>query len=217
MAQIPFKANSSMAIIGPTGCGKTSWVYKFLCCLDQMYDPEPPTAIMYCYGIHQPLYDDMQERISNLIFHQGLPSQCDIDQFATGDHRLIILDDLMQQVLESNDMELLFVQGCHHRRLSVLFISQNLYGQGKAARTIALNCWYMVLFRTMRGISQIVTLSRQLYAGKSNTLMEAYQDATQEVFGYLIVDTSPYGKDSERLRTNIFPGEDTIIYIGKNA
>ncbi len=109
-------------------------------------------------------------------------------------------------------MELLFTQGCHHRRLSVIFITQNLYGQGKSARTIALNCWYLVLFKNIRGTSQIQTLGRQLFPGRSKALVESFGDATKESWGYLVVDLSPRAKDEYRLRSKIYPDEDTIIY-----
>jgi len=104
----------------------------------------------------------MKRQLPNFSLHQGLPTAEDIKQFASGQHDLIVLDDLMQNVLGSKTAELLFTQGCHHRKISVVFITQNIYGQGKSAKTIALTCWYMVLFKNIRGISQIKTLKYQL-------------------------------------------------------
>ena len=43
--------------------------------------------------------------------------------------------------------------------------------------------------------------------------MEAYEDATSEMYGYLIVDFDPKSSRDLRMRTNIFPGEETICYI----
>ena len=43
--------------------------------------------------------------------------------------------------------------------------------------------------------------------------MEAYEDATSEMYGYLIVDCDPKSSRDIRIRTNIFPGEETICYI----
>ena len=113
----PFETCSSMCVSGPTGAGKTQWVYRLLKNLNGMYVKDPPKKIMYCYGVYQPLYDEMEKTVPHLTFHSGLPAQTEIEEFANGQHGLIILDDLMHQVLEHKDIELLFTQGCHHRRL----------------------------------------------------------------------------------------------------
>ena len=211
-----FQPCSSAVICGPTGSGKSRWVYRFLTNLDRMYDSDTPKDVMYCYGVYQPLFDEIRTNLPSVRLHRRLPTSDVLDDFATGDHCLVILDDLMLQVLESREVELLFAQGCHHRRISVFYISQNLYGQGKSARTIALNSWYLVLLKNLRGSSQMAHLGRQLFCKKGNPLLEAYQDSTKEPFGYIVVDLSPNAKDEERLRTKIFPGDDTVVYIPKN-
>jgi hypothetical protein len=181
-----------------------------------MYAKDPPRKIMYCYGSYQPLFDDLERDIPRFTLHQGLPNRSEIDEFADGEHGLIVLDDMMHQVVENPDMELLFTRGCHHRNISIIFVKQNLYNKGKSAKTIALNTGYLVLFRNVRDTSQISTLGRQIYPGKSGILVEAYRDATKQQFGYLVVDMSPYGEDKYRLRTNVFSGEDPIIYVPRS-
>ena len=107
-------------------------------------------------------------------------------------------------------MELLFTQGTHHRCVSVILITQNLFPRGKHARTIALNTWYLVLMKNLRDTSQVSVLGRQLYPGKTKGFMEAYQDALTH--GYMVVDMSPHAENQYRIRTRIFPDEDTIVY-----
>jgi hypothetical protein len=147
-----------------------------------------------------------------VVMHSGLPSESTIEEFSDGQHGLIILDDLMAQVVAQKDMELLFTQGCHHKQLSVIFITQNLFLQGKSARTIALNTWYLVLFKNVRDSSQVMHLGRQLYPGRGGVLVDAYNDVMKTMYNYLVVDMSPRGDDRLRLRTRIFPNEDPIIY-----
>jgi hypothetical protein len=213
---IPFEPCSSTCVSGQTGTGKTRWLYRLLKQMKGMYARDPPVKIMYCYGVYQQLFDDMERVLDNFTLHPGLPTQTEVDEFADGEHGLIVLDDLMHQVLERKDMELLFTQGCHHRRLSVIFITQNLYGQGKSARTIALNTWYLVVFKHVRDSSQLMTLGRQLFPGKPHILIEAYRDVMKMPYAYLVIDTSPHVRDEYRLRTRVFPGEDPIVYIPKS-
>jgi len=196
-------------IAGPTGSGKTRWTFTYMKLLQHLYEV-PPRKILYCYGVYQDLFEDMERQLPHFSLHQGLPTAEDVEQFASGQHDLIVLDDLMQDVLGSKTAELLFTQGCHHRKISVVFITQNIYGQGRSARTIALNCWYMVLFKNIRGTSQIKTLEYQL--GKSKTLTAAFEDATQRPFGYLMIDLTPQGHDKYRLRTNVLFEDDIVVY-----
>ena len=215
---LPFKACSSITISGATQSGKTYFVHKLLKNVRGMFSGEPVSQILYCYGIYQPLFDEMQSHIPNFTLHEGLPSEEDIENFTLKQkHSLIVLDDLMHKVGKSPEMELLFTQGCHHRNLSVIFLTQNIFQQAKFARTIALNTHYLILFRNLRDASQVAHLGRQLYPGKGQILTEAYQEATSQPYGYLVLDMSPHSEDKYRMRTRIFPEEDTIVYAPRKV
>ena len=121
----------------------------------------------------------------------------------------------MHRVVQDKEMELLFTQGTHHRCVSVILISQNLYPGGKHARTIALNTWYTILMKNLRDVSQVGILGRQLYPGRGKAFLKAYEDAVGSKEGYLIVDTSPHGDDRYRLRSRVFPGQDPLVYRKK--
>ena len=66
-----------------------------------------------------------------------------------------------------------------------------------------------------RDLSQLLCLGRQAFLGKSSFLMETYKDATSQHYGYLVLDFSPGAEEDYRVRTKVFPGEDTIIYQPK--
>ena len=124
---LPFEPCSSICISGQTGSGKTRWVYQLLTHIRDMYVKDPPTGILYCYGIYQPVFDEMERIVPNFTSKQGLPSSEEIDEF-TADrcHKLIVIDDLMHKVTQDKEMELLFTQETHHRCVSVILITQNL-------------------------------------------------------------------------------------------
>ena len=215
---LPFKQNSSICVVGSTGSGKTQWVYKFLRHVKVMFEGQPPQKILYCYGIWQDLYEEMERTVPNLEFHEGLPSASLLDDIAANNsHNMIILDDLMEQMVRSDECEILLTRRCHHNRFSTLYVSQNAYKSGKNARTIALNTWYLVLFNNLRDASQIACLANQMFPGNASYFKEAYSDATSNKYGYLLVDSSPHADLRYRLRTHIFPGEDTIVYLSKKV
>lgn len=69
------------------------------------------------------------------------------------ENSIIISDDLPRRIVNLQDMEELFTMGVHHRKLSVIYLNQNMYCQGKFARTINLNTHFMVLLINPRDVS----------------------------------------------------------------
>ena len=213
MSLLPFKPCSTFSLCGATQAGKTWWLYRLLQNLGEMFEEDPPKKVLYCYGVYQSLYDEMKKTCPFITFHEGLPPTDFIDFFANGEHRVVVLDDLLNDVLQNRDMEKLFILGSHHKKLSVFFLTQNLFQQGRCARTIALNTAYLILFKNYRDTSQLMTLGRQLVPGHHQDLIAAYKDATTVTkYGYLVLDMSPHSEDKYRWRTRVFPGEDPIIY-----
>lgn len=211
---IPFKASSSLVVNGPTGVGKTWWVYRLLRHHDVMFT-EKVHDILYCYGVWQKLFDEMQENIPQLTFHEGLPSAERINAFtaASDHHRLIILDDMMHEVCKSEEMEKIFTQKCHHKHLSVIYITQNLYQQGKNSRSITLNSSYIILFQNIRDVLQVSMMGKQLYPGRSRMFVKIYEDAVKEPHSYLVLNLLPNTDNKYRMVSKIFPGEFPIVYV----
>lgn len=207
---LKFETPSTFLIAGPTQSGKSHFVQKLIECKEQLFKI-PPKAVKYAYGAWQPAFEEMQKVGVN--FHSGVPNRKDLEEWSqTGDHVLIVLDDVMQEACASPDIMALFTIQCHHKNLTVVFLSQNIFPPGKCARTISLNCHYIVLFKTKRDRLQVQTLGKQILPGEVKHFMEAYQDATSESYGYLVCDLHP-GTDKEfQLRTHIFPGEMTWFY-----
>ena len=85
---VPFQAGSPIMIVGPTGSGKTFWTYKLL--KNKMFT-EPVTSVLYCYGVHQKYYDQME--IPNLELHEGLPILDKEQSLNDGYFHVIVLDD----------------------------------------------------------------------------------------------------------------------------
>ena len=97
-----------------------------------------------------------------------------------------------------------------------MFITQNVFRQGKGQRDISLNAHYIVVFQNLRDHAQIRHLSRQIYPEDLLFLQEAYHDATSEPFGYLLLDLKQDTPENCRFRTGIFPDDDYhCVYVSK--
>ena len=80
-----------------------------------------------------------------------------------------MFDDLMTEAKCDQINADLFTKGSHHRNISVVYLTQNLFPQGKACRDIILNTQYMVLFNNPINRQQVATLARRIYPSTSAT------------------------------------------------
>ena len=211
MIAIPFQCPVSFSISGTTSSGKTTWVLRLLRNKEKMLQP-PPQHVLYCYGIWQDLFEEMGKEMNFIQFHEGIPNRETVFSLPSGS--MIILDDLSHMLYQSIDMELLFSQTSHHKNLSVCQIKNNIYYQGKNARTINLNTHIYVLMSNPRDTSQILRLGSQIFPGRGKALLEAYTECMSTT-GYLVIDLSPRSDVEYRIRTYIFPDEDMLVFSPK--
>ena len=121
----------------------------------------------------------------------------------------------MTSVEKDKEMVNLFTTDSHHANISVFLITQNLFSQGRYARTISLNCQYLIVLNNPRDRAQIYSLARQMFPANPNFLIECYQDATSQKYGYLFLDLSQSTDNKFRIQSKILPGETKIIYQEK--
>ena len=173
-----FKHPFTCIISGPSGSGKSSFCIQLLQNLEALCtEPNFDGGILRCYGeknaapSQQLASADFGKKIQ---FHEGV-----LENFTnTGSIPcLIILDGLLNEVY-SRDVCHLFTNGSHHRNISVILITQNLFHQGRYCRDISLKAKYLVLLKDVRDKKQFTHLARQVYPEHSGSLYEAYLDAT---------------------------------------
>ena len=97
--------------------------------------------------------------------------------------------------------------------MTIIFIVQNLFYQGKRMRDISLNAHYIVCFKNPRDRNQIYALAKQLYPISSKQVVQAYLEATQQPHSYLLFDLTQQCPEHIRIRTNIFPDQHTLVYV----
>ena len=204
-----FKHPFTCIISGPTGSGKSSFCIKLLQNLESVStEARFDGGILWYYGESNAVPRvDIGRKIQ---FREGVTSD-----FTNEGNRpcLIILDDLLHEAY-SEEVCKLFTKGSHHRNISVILITQNLFQQAKQCRTISLNAKYLVLLKNARDRSQFSHLARQVYPEDSVSLSRAYREATRRPHGYFVLDFAQDTPDVLRYRTNIFPGEGPLtVYI----
>jgi len=143
-----------------------------------------PVSIYWSYTEWQHAYDDIISKIPTVKFIDGLPS---IDELKdnTSIHKLLILDDMMQEMKNDSRLNEIFTRGSHHWNLSIIHIVQNLFFSG--LRTSRINAQYLILMKNPSDRLQIKNLGRQIFPG-SKHFEEAFADAAGQPYGYILID-----------------------------
>lgn len=202
--QHPFTA----IIAGPTSSGKSHFIKQFLREKSRLIN-NYIDEVVYCI----PEGQVVDSEIPYNKLYEGIPN---VEMFKDLKPRLVILDDLMREA--DGSVVDLFTKGSHHYNLSVIFVTQNIFNQGKGCRDISLNAHYIVCFKNPRDKQQILHLSKQIHPENPKYIQEAYNDATSKPFGYLLFDLRQTTPDIIRYRTSIFQTDEpsNIIYVPKN-
>ena len=190
----------SMMVAGPRRSGKTEFTRKLIVNSQNIIDKKIDRFIWF-YANTQ---DELAKQLSHKVeFRKKLPDHDLEDEFSDNilTNTLIVLDDLMEEANKRSDIKSLFTRG-RHLNISVLFLTQNLFHQGKNNRDISLNTDYMVLFRNPRDISIVNHIGKQM--GDVVLMKDAYKKATESPFSFLLVDMRCDSDDRLRFRANIF-------------
>jgi len=200
---IPLCHPFTAVVAGPTGCGKTAWVLRLIGNVREKIEPVS-TSIWYYCGEHQPVFNNIIHRfISRMVFQV----------FDGREPTMIVVDDHMSDVNQL--VADIFTKISHHRNISILYLTQNLFDKNKYARTISLNAHYLVLFTNCRDAGQFAIFARQMYRTCWKFAAEGYKAATSLPYGYMLVDLKPDQDERYRLRTNVFAGEMQHVYVRK--
>ena len=174
----------------------------------------PPTIIMYYRNVWQEAFTEMHHTVRNIIFQQSLPDEDDF-VFDVKSHTICVIDDLMDDGVNSQTLQTIFCVLTHHTLTSIIFVVQNVYKKGSVMRAISLNAHVFFIFRNARDVTQITVLARQMYPRSTKLLMDAYNFSTSGPYNCLIVDISPSSDRRFQLRSHVFPGQDVFVYFPK--
>jgi hypothetical protein len=191
----------TILVAGRSSCAKTTFVIRLLQYREQLCDIVF-TNIVWCHSENNaPHYLDI------VTFVKGVP------EFENPDNKptLIVLDDL-KDTAYSTSQSIIF-KGSHHRNISLVLITQNLFHQGPASHDISLNSKYIVVFKNPKYNTQIVHLARQVYPENNSSFHKIYLDVCRVFHSYLFLDFTQSINSFLRFRTKVFPGESTDVFV----
>jgi hypothetical protein len=203
-----FKLQSAVQISGPSNVGKSVFVSRVLEHKDELITPAPQ-LIIYCYSTWQEqLFGEMKKTCGNMIhFVEGMQALEKVT-FNPDIRHVLVLDDLMNEVGNSDFGVDLFTKIAHHGNILIFFITQNIYLKAKHMTTINKNIKYNVVFRNKRFRSELETLARQSLGMKPKHIHRIMDWAAEEAsHPYIVLDLQNDTPETRAIVTNIFPDD----------
>jgi len=199
LKELLLKHPFTCVISGATGSGKTWFARDLLENFTSIVNTNSafPIRVLWCYGAYQDIFrQKFSSRDITIQYQEGLNDPSDYD--------VCVVDDLMNEMENNTLLSNLFTRDSHHKNISVIFITQNLFHKGKVMRDIMLNAQYIVLTKNRRDLNQISTFGRQIFTNWKG-FVEAYKDAVLlKDYGHLLIDFTATTKEENRLRSELF-------------
>lgn len=225
-----FKHPFTMVLAGPSGSGKSTWVSELMTryqdFIDEKYD--------YVYIMIGTLASE-NYLFSNLVTYlknNGIPRSelWEINEMFKTDKELsedfpakfkvlieehkrkkqkgcIIIDDLMKEMSQNDILMDLFTKKSSHNNLSVIYITQNLFFQGKKknnSTTIFRNIKYLVLFYSKVDKSTLKFVVQRISVGTGNRKLYRILDYIMKKNRYVVLNLDLKTTDKILITTNTF-------------
>ena len=141
--------------------------------------------------------------MKDVEFQQGLPH---VEKLKSC---LQVLDNMMDHL--DGEVADLFTRGSHHKNISIIAVTQNVFHQSRFQRTISLNTHYMALFKNSRDASQIQHLARPMYPKDPEYLVQVYE----RVMEHIPICSLTSSRKHRIMRANILQDEKRYCYQRK--
>jgi hypothetical protein len=159
----------------------------------------------------QDFFYRLQSEFSHLEHCIGVPNLAKLNLDYGNLPSLLLIDDLMSSVLNSEEMLDLVTKNVHHNNVTVCFTLQNYYASSRFGKSIIRNCHYRVFFysridqRELNLISSQIANAPNFFMANFKFLFEKFPNDPSH---YLLIDgqfRSPMS--SMWCRSLIFPKE----------
>jgi len=189
--------------VGPSGSGKTFFTTELVTKNLHLFKRRPK-AIYFCYSIWQPSYNTMKK--NGVKFYQGIPDTKLLPKwFPKGG--LLIMDDLMEEAGNDKRVLDLFTKESHHRDITVMYLTQDMFPPGKFAKSISRNAHYVITFKNPRDNVGLRNLLTQAFPMRWKEVLTTYQRITQRPYGYMVLDFHPSSSDNVRVVSHLLNSE----------
>ena len=216
--ELKFQTPCSICVSGPSQSGKSQWIVKLIQNRQKLFTVSF-LELYYCVPENvsfnpNPIFEEIKKAYPNAKLIFGLPDVTKLNLNFDSTPKLLIIDDLMTEFLNSFQMVKLLSVEVHHCNITTIFTLHNLFAPSKFGRTITRNINYKVLFSNRLDLKEIRNVSLQI-SNHPNFLSESFLFLNKEYPSdpaYILIDGHIKSKLKNLfVRSRIFPDLDSEI------
>ena len=224
---LKFLTPCSICVSGPSQSGKSQWILRLIKHRIHLFSSNFH-QIIYCVPENLSLtpnkiFEEIKTSYPAAQLHSGLPDITKLGLNFDTTSKLLIIDDLMTEFLNSYQMVKLLSVEVHHCNITTIFTLHNLFAPSKFGRTLTRNVNYKVLFANRLDLKEMRNVSLQV-SNQPNFLTESFEFLHQEFPlepPYIVIDGHIKSNLKQFfIRSQIFPGPDShvrpIFFFPKN-
>ena len=98
----------------------------------------------------------------------------------------------------------LFTKDSLHLKITVIYLCQDLFPNGKFAKTISRNAHYIIAFKNPRDQLGLQNLLQQSFPTQFREVLDTFRHVTKErPFAYMCLDLHPASRDDQRILSHL--------------
>ena len=216
--QLKFNHPFTAIVASPTGGGKTTLCFKLIDNLMNITTPKI-NKVIYLYSSYQKIFEKYEKRVFFTKDQRYLnpftpPEGCNV---------IIFVDDLMNELSESDALLNFYTKHSHHTGVSIVLLMQNYFFPSKKLKSVRDNTQYVIIGKHRTDVSKIDILARQIEGVRNwRYFVDVYNDVTTNEDGkkeliemFLLIDLSPRSKISHitKYRTHFWNLFNQVLYL----
>ena len=173
-----FHCPCNIMVAGPSSCGKTVFVEKLLKERNPLFS-RTRDPVVYSYGANQRETFGRMKKEQGIHFYEGIPDTSLLDKWYKKSHGgILVLNELMREGSDDNRVLDLFTRDSHHKKINVIYLTQDMFPKGKCAKTISRNAHYIIASKNPRDQLGYV-FSRNKHSRKNLKMCSTYIEMPQ--------------------------------------
>jgi len=207
----------AICISGPQQSGKSTFIRNlvqhrsllFTQNFEKCYYCQPPRLFLR----PNPVFEDIRKVFPSAELICGLPDLNKLNLNLDSTSKLLIIDDLMNDLLNSSEFVNLLSVDTHHSNITVIFTLHNYFASSRYGKTVSRNVNYSVFFYNRLDLRELKFISSQI-GNNPNFLQECFAFLMQKFDkerAYILLDGHLDSKlRALHVRSRIFPINNEI-------
>ena len=178
-----FQTPARIIISGASESGKSTLVLNLIIDRANMFSSQF-REIYYCipamlFKNKETFINKLKEACHDIIICEGLPDFRELAEETS--QRLVILDDLSEELGAHVDFKKVINQISHHAKLSIIVINQNFFESKGTCTMVARNMTALILFDHPVDKYHMRNLSLKFFGGKANFVQKCFDHMKQNL------------------------------------